>query len=707
MGPAEALWYERLQRQGHDVDVLSVSHLSWLTRDARQRFPKPDHWVTSITLQKFGNQISTYFGSVINSGKHEVVVASGLQAAGIAARQVSLPVIPLLWREDLDFRRARTIFTRRFEDLTESAAALFLEDDFEFDKALSKGSKSVHLLHPQTSFAGLPPLLGNPQDAKKIAVVFPEGGDKPRAEAIVQMLDSVATRHGNEVVLVSSDSLYRARDLMRGHTFAESAQSRLAGVSHVVMVGASRHASSLGQYLLDTGQSDRLVVEDTIGQGGWARQQRFTRTARGGRLALVVENLLSDGPKAEDYLPNERNLADSVPQVLERLSDSYPVNFEELEVVAAEGPFNAFFSSTGLEDRTNGARPQRIRNMAQAVEADLPTVRLASNENGFRRRRDLIRALLESGREPRMFYGENSTSPIPAQDVRVELGSLLALWGEAGGRSAWFVRDLHWLDEATGIADPTSDGTIAPIVTAGLHELKTVGEPADILLAPDDASVEGFQRLLSGFDAPDTEWSALPPGVAEQNVVDAAGFRPTRSRPTILYAGGIGAVYSMTNFLTATQPLIERGYFLDFVIRPGEGEELEQQLEEYGIANSPQVSVTTNALDVYLPQSRVTIGAILLDSEYAKFSFPYKTVSMLEKGFPIITYSDMAIADFVEAKGVGVVAERNPQSILTKLESMHDMDFTNAIAQARKSESWTSRVGQVKRYLGVGASVTR
>lgn len=699
MGPAEVLWYERFRRQGHDVDVLSLSHLAWLTGDARRTYSRPANWIASVTLQKFGNQISSYFRRVIEQGAHEVVFASGLSANGIAIRHVSLPFIPILWREDLDFSRSRAMYTRRFADLTNQANVLFLEDDYEFDKALSKGSKSVHLLHPKVSFYGLPKLLSESDHDRRVALIYPEGSDRDRVLAYQAMLEPVASRHGADIIALPADGLFRARDLTRSRTFHERARDRLQGASHLVMLGSSRHASSIGQYLLDTVQESRLTVEDTIGLSNWCQQVGFSRYGRGSRLTRLLDESLSLGSSCIATRPDVVKSADTVNELVTRVETDYPSMYEELDATAADGTFNVFFSTTGLEDRTDGARPQRIRNMAQALSKDAPTIRIASNMNGFHRRRELVHTLLVSGRQAGIFYGENSTSPIPSPAIREELGDFLRNWRKAGGRSAWFVRDLHWLDPQTGIAGPSQDGEVAEIITHGLHELNVVGGSVDLLLAPDTASSEGYKRLLSGHQAPNTPWGALPPGVASENIFEMNILPTQRSGPTLLYAGGVGAVYSMSNLLAALRKLVDQDFYIDFVVRPGETGQLQEEIESFGLSDHPNVSISTNSLDVYLPKSDLTIGAILLDSEYARFSFPYKTVSMIEKGFPIITYSDMAIAEFVERTGVGVVTERDSDSLINALESMSRLRFVDAIEIARKGESWGARIEQIKAML--------
>ncbi|KAB1640827.1 hypothetical protein [Gulosibacter chungangensis] len=670
--------------------------MAWLTTSARRKFAKPANWITSVTLQKFGNQIASYFNQVIDVGGHDVVMASGLSANGIAKRHISLPFIPLLWREDLDFSRSRAIFSRRFGDLTSGAEVLFLEDDYEFDKALSKGSQSAHLLHPQFSFEGLPKLLTEGAATARIAVVYPEGSNGERIEAYEQMFNAVAAKHGASVNTIAADALFRARDLTRNRSFHETAVQRLEHATHMVLVGSSKHASSLGAYLVDTTQGDRLIAEDTIGLSRWGRQIGFKQLGRGSRLAKLLDDVLTGSLKQER---SARIVETGEPIAVLRnlVEQQYPSSFEQLNVTENEGPFNVFFSTTGLEDRTDGARPQRIRNMAEALDSDTPTVRIASNVNGFRRRRDFVLDLISAGRKAEIFYGENSTSPIPSADIREELGDFLRKWREAGGRSAWFVRDLHWLDPKAGIAQ-AADGTDG-IIANGLHELNHVGGAADLLLAPDPASVEGFKRLLAGHDAPSTPWVALPPGVAPENVLESGTLRDKRNGPTLLYAGGVGAVYAMTNLLTAMQTLVENEFFVDFVVRPGETEQLLEELASFGLAEHPRVSVSTNSLDVYLPSSELTIGAVLLDSEYARFSFPYKTISMIEKGFPVITYSDMAIAAFVEHNMVGAATQRDTDSLVETLERMSNTDYQAAISAARESESWSARVQQVKQFL--------
>ncbi|TFI19613.1 hypothetical protein E4A41_14470, partial [Micrococcus endophyticus] len=93
------------------------------------------------------------------------------------------------------------------------------------------------------------------------------------------------------------------------------------------------------------------------------------------------------------------------------------------------------------------------------------------------RRARVVAEAVEAGRPLGLFYGENSTSPIPDPRVTAELADLMRRFSAAGGRSVWFVRDLHWLDEIEGYledADARRD-----VQERGLAELDALQAAAD------------------------------------------------------------------------------------------------------------------------------------------------------------------------------------------------------------------------------------
>ncbi|WP_189351079.1 hypothetical protein [Zhihengliuella salsuginis] len=696
-----------LDDAGHTVDVFDAPSAQWLRRRAYHPAKVVPDWVRSWTYRSTGNAINSFYRLLVEGGDYDDVVTSGIAAGGAMARHCERGFTPLLWRGDLDFSSARVVLTEDFEALTSAAGRILLEDEYEFDKALSKGSNSAHLLHSTRPVDSLRPLLQPPSAAgagqyPKVAVLHPERMSEARLEAYRRMLDAVAQRYGGSAEAVSAASLYRLRDAQRNRRFDDIASTRLEGFTHAVLIGVSRDHSSLADAFDAPATRDRFVVEDTIGMGFWADRAGFGRTGRGARLGEVLDEVLSGGSEsgadpvqpADTVTPPTTSDDPMVPlrRIMER---PVPRLYEELRAVEADGPLDVFFSTSPLEDRTNGARPQRVRNMAEALDERSPAVRVYSTPGVFERRADLIHRLLRGGRAAGLLYAENSTSPIPFDTTLNGLERLFAEFRAAGGRSAWFVRDLHWLEkDADFLDDPERK---QEFIKRGLRELSIAGQGTDVLLAPCDASAVGFESLLAGLDDAEYRWAAMPPAVADANAVTP--HANASETTTLLYAGGVGSFYAMDSYLQAITSLPTERFRFDFLVRPAEVENLVGFLAAHGLEDDARVAITTDELDVYAPREGVTIGTVLLDSEYARFAFPYKTVSMLEKGFPLLTYSDMAIADFVESNEIGTTCERTAASVAEALEAMSRHDYTDAIRRARVTESWTARIRQLEALL--------
>ncbi|WP_309081889.1 hypothetical protein [Zhihengliuella sp.] len=704
MSPAEAMWVDVLDDAGHTVDVFDARSAQWLRRRAYHPAKAVPDWVRTWSYRSTGNALNGFYRLLVDGGEYDDVVTSGLSAGGAMARHCERAFTPLLWRGDLDFSSARPVLAEDFAALTSAAGRILLEDEYEFDKALAKGSNSAHLLHVDRPVGSLRPLLdpraaAETGEGPRIAVLHPEGMPEARLDAYRRMLDAVAHRHGGTAETVSAASLYRLRDAQRNRRFDDIASTRLAGYTHAVLIGVSRDHSSIADALCAPQTRDRFVVEDTIGLGFWADRAGFARTGRGARLGELLDEVLESAGGSAAGRPGRAivSAADVDPLVPLRRAMERPVPrlYEELRALVADGPLDVFFSTSPLEDRTNGARPQRVRNMAEALDERGPAVRVYSTPRVFERRTELIHRVLREGRPAGLLYAENSTSPIPFDTTLDGLERLFAAFREAGGRSAWFVRDLHWLErDADFLDDPERK---QEFVERGLRELSIAGHGTDLLLAPCEASAEGFKGLLAGHDETEYRWASMPPAVAPANAVTPhAGAAGTT---TLLYAGGIGSFYAMDSYLRAITSLPADQFRFDFLVRPAEVENLVRFLTAHGLEEDPRVSITTDELDVYAPRDGATIGTVLLDSEYARFAFPYKTVSMLEKGFPLLTYRDMAIADFVESNGIGAVCERTAESVAEALEAMSRHDYTEAIRRARVTESWTSRLDRLTALL--------
>lgn len=706
IGPAEASLLDNAQHQGHEVDVLNVQGGTWLRRSAPQRARSLPRWSTYWPLRTARNQIARSLRQIVVQGEYDAFFALSLPAAGFAARYLEEEFVPLLWRGDLDFSAARVQLTQDALDLTTAVDRIFLQDEYEFDKALTKGSRSAHLKHLPVPIPVDPRSLLNDasESGPQVLMLHPERVSEERRDAQATLLRSVVERHGGTLTTLSASALYRSRDLGRLRTLERAATPRLNGYTHVVLTGVSRDHGAVADLLLRSGQGHRLVVEETIGMGHWARAAGFGRTARGARLGTLLERMLQGDQRHSGGGSITEPVTDVLADYLQAMSRPVARDHEQLQVLEEDGPVDVFFSTSPMEDRTDGARPQRVRNMAEAMDGPGNAVRLYSIPAVFHRRAALITRLLASGRTAGLFYGENSTSPIPFQEIVPQVADLARLMRHHGGGSAWFVRDLHWLDEIDGYLDEPERRT--QMQRDGLRELSEMGGAVDVLAAPCAAAGEGFNSLLERHGQPAREWYPLPPAVAPQNVThtgDVDAVAPDAGRATLLYAGGVGSLYGLDEYLSAVQGLGEEVH-LDFVVRAAEVDLLHVLLERHGLSDHPRLRILTESLEWYLPTTRRVIGAVLLGGEYARFSFPYKTVSLLERGCAVLCFEDMAIADFVRERQIGEVCARHPDAVREAIAGLM-VGEPLGLESAQREETWSARVQALRCEVAERTSV--
>lgn len=685
-GPFQGQAVSRLQENGHTVHVYDVNG-QWLTHGVGVPL-----WMRGYRLKR-SPMATGYLADYIAQRGIDRVVALGLAAGAFAADNISLPFMPVLGRGDLDFSAARHELVRGFDALLAGSDRLLLEDEWEMDKASAKGSQVVHLRTPQLVEEDVPCLAE--RTGTHVGILHPDGMDAERIRLHVEGLRAELGPDA-EVTSVTVESLFHRRDLVRKRRFAPTVRDRLSRFTQLVVLGTSPHHAPLLGAVRRHWPS--VVLEDTIGGGALARDLGITAVGRGVRVAeLAAAMQRGEGP-ALTPVSHPRTVepgVDILPVWDALRTAEYAEGLEELAALRGSGPVDVFFSVAPLQDRTDGARPQRIRNMAEAMDRSRPALRLYANRSLFDRRARQLRALLDSGRPAGVLYGENSTSPIADARLLDDVAGLIRDFGDRGGRSAWFVRDLHWLDEVDGYLDDADARSI--LVDLGLRELDRVGGAADLLLAPSEASGRGFDDLLRRHGLEGRDWVSSSPGVALGNVIDPASARGDEPGVTLLYAGGLNSVYSMDSYLESVRDLGER-VRLDFVVRAAEADRLAADLERHGMQMDDRVRLITAELDHYRPRTADCLGVILLDSEYAKFSFPYKTVSMVEHGFPILCFDDMGIADFVRQNELGVACERSSSGVRAGIEELTRVGAPG-LAAARRSQSWDVRMASLRDLL--------
>ena len=694
-GVAEARLVDDARRNGSTMDVIDVQGPSWLRFTGSGRPVPLFRWIAQWPLRDSSNQVARVMRQVLERGAYDLILASGLRACGFAGRYLEAEFVPLLWRGDLDFSAVRRHSEEDFAAVTRAVDRLFLEDEWEFDKALSKGSWSAHLRHPRRALPPelLPP-LAEEFETPSVVVLHPEHVDADRLAAQMEALQTaVDTVPGASLRSLSASALYRTRDLAAGRAFDAVAATRLGGATHVVLVGSSRDHAAVGELLVGTGFAERLVVEDTIGSGAWAAGHPGVRTGRGLRLVTELAAALRGGPEPHSAVDTvDAGTTDLLAAYRAAMTGRVDRTFEDLAVLRHDGPLDVFFSTSPLEDRTDGARPQRVRNMNDALSEPAAALRLSSVPGVFDRRLRVLDEALAAGRPLGLLYGENSTSPIPVGRVTAALADVMARFSAGGGTSVWFVRDLHWLDEIDGYledADARRD-----VQERGLAEFDAMAAAADRLAAPSAESGAGFDALLARHGRGPVDWLPLPPAVSPANTVPADAPAIGEEDVTLLYAGGVGGIYGLGQYLTAVGTL-DPQVRLDFVVRAGERSVLEDLLAEHGLADRPGLRITTVPLEWYVPATRTVVGVVLLGGEYARFSFPYKTMSLIERGYPVLCFADMGIADFLERNRVGLGVARSSEAIRAGIVALV-RDGAPGMAEAQRSQSWAVRVATAR-----------
>ena len=694
-GVAEARLADDARRNGSTMDVIDVQGPSWLRFTGTGRPVPLFRWIAQWPLRDSSNQVARVMRRVLERGAYDLILASGLRACGFAGRYLEAEFVPLLWRGDLDFSAARRHSEEDFAAVTRAVDRLFLEDEWEFDKALSKGSWSAHLRHPRRTLPPelLPP-LAEEFETPRVVVLHPEQVDADRLAAQMEALQTaVDTVPGASLRSLSASALYRTRDLAAGRAFDAVAATRLGGATHVVLVGSSRDHAAVGELLVGTGFAERLVVEDTIGSGAWAAGHPGVRTGRGLRLVTELAAALHGGPEPHSAVDTvDAGTTDLLSAYRAAMTGRVDRTFEDLAVLRHDGPLDVFFSTSPLEDRTDGARPQRVRNMNDALSEPAAALRLSSVPGVFDRRLRVLDEALAAGRPLGLLYGENSTSPIPVGRVTTALADVMARFSAGGGTSVWFVRDLHWLDEIDGYledADARRD-----VQERGLAEFDAMAAAADRLAAPSAESGAGFDALLARHGRGPVDWLPLPPAVSPANAVPADAPAIGEEGVTLLYAGGVGGIYGLGQYLTAVGTL-DPQVRLDFVVRAGERSVLEDLLAEHGLADRPGLRITTVPLEWYVPATRTVVGVVLLGGEYARFSFPYKTMSLIEHGYPVLCFADMGIADFLERNRVGLGVARSSEAIRAGIAALV-RGGAPGMAEAQRTQSWDARVATAR-----------
>ncbi|MFV0427753.1 MAG: hypothetical protein ACK5KU_12070 [Beutenbergiaceae bacterium] len=660
-----------------------------------------------------------------------IVITLGAEAGYLAAGALAdFPFMAALYSTELDVSVRRKARAHTATTVVKSASKLLLETPWEMGKAASLGSRSPHLQLPLTPVWQVPILSTGTADtsAGDILVVSADLADDAHTVEHLRELarqyrppHAAPTRvtHRSVQQLIESDgsSLVNLTDTLR---------NQFGRFSHVVIFGD--HPTHISLMRVLAAQPDRVIVASTL-NGDYAADALGIRSLRGQRLLThLVDEIFTQGRStrktlaagirsAARRLPRgrgwvQRNVVDRleppfeprrlpvpppgdlVQPLLAEIRRATPWYYEQLWSTPPPS-IDVFCTVAPIEDRSNGARPQRIRFMADAFGRQGATLAIHLTKAALSRRQLLLEDLVDQGVQVGTMYGESSTSPMVDDQLIEAVGALITSARSAGAASSWFIRDLHWLtDEQVRGYHPSQE-----LRARGLREIRMLIRTAGTLVAPNQASAAAFRNALAAAGVSSEHWRTLPPGFSEESAGSISRFGRHRGT-TFVYTGGMSDFYRQDTFLRAFRNVSKHHHTarLDLVVRPAEAASVNEALERAQLQGSAQVRLINETFDSYLPTTRASIGVIFLEGEYAGHSFPFKTMAMLQRGLAILCFDDMAIADYVTDLGVGMTCGRSVsdvEQLLTRALRRRPMVDPHRLAQ---TQSWDARVRTLKSW---------
>lgn len=618
------------------------------------------------------------------------ILAIGFETVqGVVEFNAELPVYAMFRPGELDISRRRRRRQARFREMTSRCSALILLNQWEMYKATSLGSKVPHFvwdLNAETIGSSIRLAQGRPNIA-----VFYDHSKRGTPETLADLgFAEFEFADGSVYELLPSNSLFWYTDLEQGRDLKSTLKLRAKDFTDVIFVDSD--AGSLVAMALLESENPRAI---------WATHTVAHELSAYGRNApicigslVAIQSHFSRETSSETDSLKIRDGADEFSGriLLEifgiaEMAD-LPWFFEDF----GEPEFaNLFFSVAALEDRSNGARPQRIRNMFLAMSRDCTTIHLSFNPYVLDRRPRLIRHMSAEGTKFQYFYGENSTNPIFDIEGPLVLTRLLDYLAHRHNlKSIYFVRDVHWLDpqiQSKRRLDPET-------VRYGQFELERVAGSVGGLIAPSYESAAHYRDLAEAHFDLDFIDGELPPAVSFANVAPAFGPDVQDARVSFVYTGGVSDLYSMDAYLSALSVLFSRypGKFCaDFIVRKDELTRLTAWLEEYGLESLPDIRISTESFDNFVSRTTRNIGILLLDSTYGRNAFAFKSVSYIERGMPFLVYADSPNYRYFEKYGAAIPVE-GQESLEAVLESclQYDPDSVDWRRLVLR-ESWDER----------------
>lgn len=628
-----------------------------------------------------------------------VVLALGMDSALEAIEEFSgFPLVTLMTPGDLDFSLRNNVKSRAFAAVNRHSTCFVFVNEWEMTKAVSLGSTSPHFLwNPADLSANVAPLNS---DGGKIAVIY--DGSKRAATDIetdnkFDSLKDTAEQLGKNVEFMPANSFYWYSDFMMGRNFANVLRLRLKDVSHALFV--DEDADSIISYASMDNQLGEVMVASSVAAGLICRVKPSIAVSSTDTWAARVagtSEVLSD--LSNSSVSVGRSLVEILDLIME--AQALPDYFEDFGDIDS---FAVFLTVAAVENRSDGARPQRIRNMYLALSRSTPTIQVNLDQTVLERRLKLIRSWLDNGINCEVVYGENSTNPVQSVDAVIQTYRFLdELASGYSTISCWFVRDLHWLDP-----DLFSKKAAAKASTAGTFELERMSRSVGTVAAPSIESAELFNELTKGRIDIEFPPHELPPAVSQENCVLLRGGG---EGTTFLYAGGIGDAYKMGIYLDAVAEFLSRHadrekIFFDFLVRPAEQPTLERQLRDRKLLGQTSIRVLKGNLNDYRPITAGIVGVLLLESAYANRALPYKSVSYIEKGIPFLVYEDSPAHRVFGRHGVVECVERNVCDVVSAIQQITrgEKAFNIEWRKVWAEDNWDARIQAMREIATVGS----
>ncbi|MEX5565710.1 hypothetical protein SM764_20045 [Pseudophaeobacter sp. 1A16562] len=636
------------------------------TKGARLRCPRQGNW-SNLFL---GDESPDYLRqreiqSFLKGWKPARVLAIGTDAALKLDRLVPGDIAPrdvLLSVEDFSFSiRNNPNKTKRFRTVLERFPRLFCEDQYQFVLASDKGSEIPHFLLDIDPREGAGVCLD--PSATGIGLIRTPGVLDSHCHSVMQDVRRMLPEH--YVRVIDEADLFSDDDMACGRSLGDVLQEQLGDLGALVFMGYSRNTQVLMRALGDEARLRSVAMDNFhLCNMVWDIKQEIPLCPAYGLIAALAERL--QAPVNHAPFSGHGSILD---QIRKAEAKNAPAFYEDLLALKQDGPLDIYFSITPVETHSRGARAQRVRNMLQALGENGRAVIDVSTASGVLERRiKLLASEIARGRALGIFYGENSTAPLDSITTLSRLSALIRMVRDQGGKTGWFIRDLHFMD-----ADTWTSGNERDLIDRAQLEFSTLSEQMDIFYAPTDQSAAQFRSHLPQQARPQTEWKALPPGMPPLTAPPI--WTGSSSAISFLYTGGLGAIYRMDTYLDAVRALqTETDVTFDFVVRAPEKHHLDEVA-----ALSPRIRIITEDFDHYRSQARQVVGVSLLDTAYAEAAFPLKVVNYAARSVPILCFEGSAYGQFLKTYEIGWELKRRPGATAEMMQEL--------IAQAREGKS--------------------